>query len=242
MPRELPVLQLALGIVKSAPLFMHDSHGASISVSSFQYTLWRCTAALRRACALDLIATGRTAASAAVATAAPITYTVFITVNGGFESCYLVPVDGNLGRVRIPMARNITDPSSVRVTVFPIGADDRYGRDSIPQSATTFLLKALPTPPSFVAVKVELGNRVGVPVTAGVSGVCVRVEVLDEFHQYLAFAVPLATVNSVVSPFGWTLLTSHAALNNTGMATITREINPSIQVPIVIHSFIAMSD
>jgi hypothetical protein len=70
----------------------------------------------------------------------------------------------------------------------------------------------------------------------------VRVEVLDEFHQYLTFAVPLATVNSVVSPFGWTLLTSHAALNNTGMATITREINPSIQVPIVIHSFIAMSD
>jgi hypothetical protein len=168
-------------------------------------------------------------------------YSTYLTVHGGFEACYLVPLDGNLGRVRIPMARNTTRPWKVRVTVIPIGHVYQYGNESASEAASTLTLGALPFPPTFFAVKVELGHRVGVPVSAGLRGICVRVEVLDSFDMPIPFVVPMVPVDSAASAFGWTLASSGNTRNNHGSATVAHGSIVPFQVPMVIHSLVALN-
>jgi hypothetical protein len=91
-----------------------------------------------------------------------VTTNDYLYFTKGFENLYLVGVPGNIGRILVPIARNVSGVTRARVTVIPISGSGAYGSDFASEPATTWVINDLPAPPLFHYVKVEIGQRVGV--------------------------------------------------------------------------------
>jgi hypothetical protein len=164
-------------------------------------------------------------------------YTYFET--GGFENYYIVVVQCNVGRIRIPLARNTSGVSLVRVTIIPVSMNSgAYKLESASQPAMSWIQNDLPQPPLFRYVKVEIGQRAGIDMESTLH-YAIRVEVLNEFEEAQPFFVPITRpVPGLSSSNDWNPSLFGMPVANGGLDILDFDSAADYVIPLVIHAIL----